>query len=876
MSADFPCVSVIVPVYNNEKHIGQALESLVNQSLPSEKCEIIAIDDGSTDSSGAICDSYAKAHANVIVVHQENGGVSRARNNGLALARGKYIAFLDSDDTLEPQTLESAAHFFDQHYSETDAVVYPMALFNDTRTWPHVREEVLTKSGIYDLSKIQHAFALVTNVNVMVKNDANLPRFQENLLVHEDELFFMNILLRKLTVGFSKAGCYRYRQEGGSAIYTKMHPYYQFENNIAFWEELFNRYPNALPLYLQASYLNELNWKLKKDYVFPYHYPKEEFDIARNRISALLSRIDNDLILVAPRSDEYLVEYFLSLKKQRLSCRLSENGAALFSGNEFIFCRKHVIAEIYRTKGEKSHWHIEGVLKSFIFSFFGKPTLTATVDGSSVKINATITPSSRSRHLAHAVTNTFWNFELDLPLKEDADISLDLVLNDISIPISFVFSNRSSLNSKTGLLSCLCNKAIITAFPEHARFHIQATTTKRDQKKLLRQNNSLVLSKNKKAYLMRKLIQLPMANKRPIWLYYDRKGVRRDNAYYQFLFDFEKKDGVVRYYITDNPRDVNTTLFTKEQLRFVIPFSSNKHRYLHLKASKVIVSYIEHENWRPFFQKALDSVADLVNYDLVYLQHGILHAHMPWKYSADRLLMDKEVVSTCYEHRILRDTYGFSEKKLILSGMPRFDFIDHNAPPKKKILFAPSWRKYLVDEVPPLTFKPKTQLFEQSSFWNKIRLFFENTSLEQMLAENGYELDIKLHPIFGVYKSYFEFSNTRVNLVDDVSESEYQILITDYSSWVYDFVYLKRAIIYFFPDTEEFSAGLNGYRELDMPLEQGFGPIAKKEEELLEYLGEAIGNKGHPTSPFAYRMDRFFYHYDNKQRYRLYNALSQS
>ena len=85
MHNDLPLVSIIVPVYNNEKHIGQALESLVNQSLPSEKCEIIAIDDGSTDSSGAICDSYAKAHANVIVVHQENGGVSRARNNGLAL-----------------------------------------------------------------------------------------------------------------------------------------------------------------------------------------------------------------------------------------------------------------------------------------------------------------------------------------------------------------------------------------------------------------------------------------------------------------------------------------------------------------------------------------------------------------------------------------------------------------------------------------------------------------------------------------------------------------------------------------------------------------------------------------------------------------------
>lgn len=88
--------SVIIPVYNTEKHLSQCIESVLAQSY--KDFEIILVDDGSTDSSKGICDSFANENENVRVIHQTNGGASKARNTGLDNAKGDYILFVDSDD----------------------------------------------------------------------------------------------------------------------------------------------------------------------------------------------------------------------------------------------------------------------------------------------------------------------------------------------------------------------------------------------------------------------------------------------------------------------------------------------------------------------------------------------------------------------------------------------------------------------------------------------------------------------------------------------------------------------------------------------------------------------------------------------------------
>ena len=104
IGAPIVLVSVIVPVYNVLPYLRESLESVINQTY--EDLEIIIVDDGSTDGSDVVCEEYAK-DSRVKVIHQKNHGLSAARNVGLDLARGDYIAFLDSDDVYLPDMIQT-------------------------------------------------------------------------------------------------------------------------------------------------------------------------------------------------------------------------------------------------------------------------------------------------------------------------------------------------------------------------------------------------------------------------------------------------------------------------------------------------------------------------------------------------------------------------------------------------------------------------------------------------------------------------------------------------------------------------------------------------------------------------------------------------
>ena len=99
-----PEISVIVPVYRAEAYLHACIDSILSQTF--SDFELILVDDGSPDNCGAICDDYAARDSRVRVIHQENQGQAAARNRALAVARGDWVCFVDSDDTVHPQMLE--------------------------------------------------------------------------------------------------------------------------------------------------------------------------------------------------------------------------------------------------------------------------------------------------------------------------------------------------------------------------------------------------------------------------------------------------------------------------------------------------------------------------------------------------------------------------------------------------------------------------------------------------------------------------------------------------------------------------------------------------------------------------------------------------
>ena len=106
-------ISVIMPVYRVEDYVGKAIESIQAQTL--SEWELFAVDDGSPDNSGAICEEYAKNDSRIKVIHQENAGAPAARNVAIDLAVGEYMYFMDSDDWAEPTMLEDMYNIAQQN-----------------------------------------------------------------------------------------------------------------------------------------------------------------------------------------------------------------------------------------------------------------------------------------------------------------------------------------------------------------------------------------------------------------------------------------------------------------------------------------------------------------------------------------------------------------------------------------------------------------------------------------------------------------------------------------------------------------------------------------------------------------------------------------
>ncbi len=155
-----PKVSVIVPIYNVEKHLGKCLKSLENQTL--EDIEIILVNDGSTDSSGKIAKDWAEKNNNAVYLEKTNGGLSDARNYGLKYAKGEFIAFLDSDDFVEKNIYEkmyNAAITNNADFVECDFI------------WKYPNKEIVDKRVEYKNKEEMLAFIRVVAWNKLIKRE---------------------------------------------------------------------------------------------------------------------------------------------------------------------------------------------------------------------------------------------------------------------------------------------------------------------------------------------------------------------------------------------------------------------------------------------------------------------------------------------------------------------------------------------------------------------------------------------------------------------------------------------------------------------------------------------------------------------------------
>ncbi|MDA3053089.1 glycosyltransferase family 2 protein [Campylobacter sp. JMF_01 NE2] len=205
-----PVVSVIIPVYNVEIYLKECLNSVINQSY--KNLEIILVDDGSKDKSGEICDEFAKNDSRVKVFHKENGGVSSARNLGLDMASGKYIAFVDSDDYIKKDFILSMINSILKNHSEACIVQNPKFSIEKE----NYDSKDLLEFMIYDLENRRFTWGILNKM--YDKNCVNDIRFSMDEKVGEDFSFFADFCLKDKKISVVSNDFYYYRIDSETSV----------------------------------------------------------------------------------------------------------------------------------------------------------------------------------------------------------------------------------------------------------------------------------------------------------------------------------------------------------------------------------------------------------------------------------------------------------------------------------------------------------------------------------------------------------------------------------------------------------------------------------------------------------------------------------
>lgn len=212
-------LSLIIPVYNVENYIQKCINSCLNQNIPLSDYEIIIVNDGSKDNSLQIAEELANCHSNIKIISQQNQGLSASRNNGLKIAKGDYVWFIDSDDWIEPNILKSLLSY--TYKNQLDVLCFNLQLvYENGIIEPYIINYKNEKQIFTDNSFVTHVKMPPASVLALYKRsflkDNNL-FFMEGIL-HEDNEFTPKVYTLAKRISFLNIVAYNYLQRSGSIM----------------------------------------------------------------------------------------------------------------------------------------------------------------------------------------------------------------------------------------------------------------------------------------------------------------------------------------------------------------------------------------------------------------------------------------------------------------------------------------------------------------------------------------------------------------------------------------------------------------------------------------------------------------------------------
>lgn len=240
-------ISVIVPVYNVEHYLNRCVDSILAQTY--SDLEILLVDDGSTDNSGAICDAYARQDARVQVIHKKNGGLSDARNCGIEHAKGRYFCFVDSDDGIAPQMIEVLYRELLENAADISAVGWKAF---DTEAFPSIEEQEASSKILQPKEAIRQILCSEELGDFAWNKLYKCSLFQEIQYPYgrmmEDQGTTYKLLDKCQGVAYCPVPLYFYYQRPGSILHKRTLKFYEdkWDMGCQRYQYIREKYPDML------------------------------------------------------------------------------------------------------------------------------------------------------------------------------------------------------------------------------------------------------------------------------------------------------------------------------------------------------------------------------------------------------------------------------------------------------------------------------------------------------------------------------------------------------------------------------------------------------------------------------------------------------
>lgn len=884
--------SVVMAVYNVEPWLREAVDSLIAQDFGFERIQLIMVDDGSTDGSGAICDEYAARYPeNVMVVHKENGGVASARNEGLKHAQGRYLNFMDSDDKFTKEVFRKVYNFFIMHEKDTDVVTIPLEFF-DAQVWEHWQNGKFNRgTRILDIYWDYQASTMFVNASFFSNGVKYLIDFDPHLVCGEDMKVLLTVLAEKMKLGVVTGCKYMYRRRSvseASLIQTtkKKHGWYfdyftyLVDWTIAYYREKFG----YIPAFVQYELLCDLQWRFRQIYDMSGVLTDQEIEEYKERLFSSLRHFDDKYVLEQTMIWGEHKCYMLSKKYNCAPTLTPRNSNILVHfGNTNLPSVADHYSMIEFITVENGRLIVEGYTKVFGVSEEEPLSVYLRYNGKLLPCEV-IRRDNINEYRFNELIFRGIEFRCSIPLVENAEehrVQLVIEIRGVKVtkrnirfgkfaPIGKQY--RGSYYYQDGkVLTVEGDNLVLQRCGRRGLIKKELAFLKE-----LWQKNAVG---GRKAVLVRVIANLlRVIKKKQIWLVCDRVNRADDNgeAFFKYLQREHNGEANVYFAISEQSSDY---LRVKEAGK-VVDFLGRKYKVLSLIADYIISSHGDDYIFHPF-QQYSEPYRDFAQYSkFVFLQHGVIKDDISDWLSRYRQAAAIFVTTTIPEYQsIISGQYNYSEQIVKLTGLPRYDKLYRAE--KRMITIMPTWRAYLVTGMDAKTGRRELKDgYRKSQYYNNYNRLLNCKKLFDAAEEMGYTIAFLNHPNMCSAKDEME-TDPRLKVLDEDTAyrevfAESNLIITDYSSVAFDFAYLRKPVIYYQEDKEEFFSGGHTYKKGYFEYERdGFGEVEYSVETLVERTIEYMKSGCELKEEYRRRIEATFPFADKNNCQRVYDKIME-